>query len=995
LLLCRKTRFSLLLALFLALLSAASHAQSDTADKNQLPASEEQIPLEQPPKPDAPPDPAVRWSDGAELQTNATPHPGTDDDPDLQGQLMLLGLGSQHSQATVDGMDATVLFFQQERGRSFGHASLFPGAVQDMSFSVGNGGLGATHSGGLHMRASSLSGTREFHGKAFLCDRQNLFSAANPYSVLPVLAAGVWTPQPVNPQEMRIEWGFAAGGPVRRVQQLFWFLAYDGLDSNDPGVARVRNFTTFFTQPTQQQMQDLGARLNTTTGQATDLYNKEIELMAAEELGLVPRRESSWSLFPRLDWSHRKQQQLTAEMSLTSTDSPGGARSGRTETYGTTSFGNRSAQRGLLLLRWQGLLKPRLRQQLFIQLSSDTESESHQQPNNFENGFLNNSWGELPQVSVASSYGLTLGKPATLDRREYPGERQLQIAESLGWSRGRRSLQAGFDYRYTTDNINHLEDQTGSYDYASLTNFISDLLTYQSYGWNNSNLLQQHGCGLTGLGLWPCYAWYQQSVGPAQWRFNTADWAVFATGEWRATDRLTLSSGLRYQYQQIPNQQAALVNPDIPGTSRMPHDDKEIAPSLGLAFRPFGRRSTVLHAGFGLYYGRTPNALVLAGLTETGSARGVANYYLRPYDVAAPPFPYVFSAAPTASVKPSALFFSPHFRNPQIEQFSASLEQTLPHHHRLSVETFLSLAHELPKFIDTNINTTSVQTVTYLVQGSGGPIPIGTYTGPFYTVRINPDYQQITEVQSETNLNYWSAQLRWAHTSRSGVDFHLLYTYAKSVDGNPNENQRIGTNDPLDPLNPKAETGRSNFDQRHALSTSATLHMPHLHSAGLARAVGGVSFAPVFYWRSGLPYSMHTFGAIPVERTVSGYNLAGLAAGINGSGGDNRVPGIARNIFRSPGTYNAHARLSDRWNLSSNRRLIAEIESYNLLNHQNVTKVDTNGYEITAPGTSSSLPVLTWQSGANGKATFGQPYSSNSTADYPERRFQFNLRLEF
>jgi hypothetical protein len=968
-------------------------AQSENPDKSetgQLPASEEQ--LQTPPK-DPPPDPGGRWSDGAELHTNATAHPGTDDDPG--GQLILSGLGSHHSQAAIDGMDATVLFFQQERGRSFGHASLFPGAVQDMSFSIGNGGIGATHTGGLHMRAISMSGTREFHGKAFLYDQQNLLSAANPYSVLPALAAGVWTPQPVNPQDMRVEWGFSAGGPVRRVQQLFCFLAFDGLNYNYPGVARVRNFAKFFTPPTQQQMQYLGARLNTTTGLATDLYNKEIELLAAEELGIVPRRENSWSLFPRVDWSPRKQHQLTAEMSLSGTDSPAGARNGRTETYGTTSFGNRSSQRELLLLRWQALLTPYFRQQLAIQLSSDTESESHQQPNNFENGFLKNSWGLLPQVSVASSYGLTLGKPATLDRRAFPGERQLQIAETLGWSRGHRSVQMGFDYRYATDEINHLENQTGSYDYASLTNFISDLLTYQSYGWNNSNLLQQHGCGLTGLGLWPCYAWYQQSVGPAEWSFNTADWALFTTTEWRATNRLTLSAGLRYQYQQIPNQQSALVNPDIPGTSRMPHDGNNIAPSIGLAWSPFGRQGTVIHAGLGLFYGRTPNVMVLAGLTQTGSAKGTASYYFRPYDVAAPPFPYVFAAAPTASVKPSALYFAPHFQNPQIEQLSASIEQLFPRHNRITLDTFLSLAHELPKFIDTNINTASAQTVTYLVQSSGGPIPAGTYTGPFYTKRINSNYQQITEVQSETNLNYWAAQLRWAHTSRSGVDFHLLYTYAKSVDGNPNESQRIGTNDPLDPLNPKTEVGRSNFDQRHALSASATLHMPRLHFEELSRAVGGLSFAPVFYWRSGLPYSMHTFGAIPVERTLSGYNLIGLAAGINGSGGDNRVPTVARNIFRSPDTYSAHARLGDRWSLGSNRRLIAEVESYNLLNHQNVTKIDTNGYEITAPGVNASLPVLTWQSGANGKTTFGQPYSSNSTADYPERRFQFGLRLEF
>jgi hypothetical protein len=64
-------------------------------------------------------------------------------------------------------------------------------------------------------------------------------------------------------------------------------------------------------------------------------------------------------------------------------------------------------------------------------------------------------------------------------------------------------------------------------------------------------------------------------------------------------------------------------------------------------------------------------------------------------------------------------------------------------------------------------------------------------------------------------------------------------------------------------------------------------------------------------------------------------------------------------------------------------------EAFNLLNHQNVTNIDTAGYLIDGAASPTTLPRLTYQT------TFGSITNSNSTTLYRERQIQLALRLTF
>lgn len=127
--------------------------------------------------------------------------------------------------------------------------------------------------------------------------------------------------------------------------------------------------------------------------------------------------------------------------------------------------------------------------------------------------------------------------------------------------------------------------------------------------------------------------------------------------------------------------------------------------------------------------------------------------------------------------------------------------------------------------------------------------------------------------------------------------------------------------------------------------------------------------------------------------------IIGLGPGMNGSGGDNRVYGVGRNTFRYPEAWKADVRLSKKFILREQRELELLAESFNLFNHQNVTEIDTTGYEIES-GSSGSLPTLTYltQSTTGTAATtpaFGQPFNINATDFFRERQLQFGARLRF
>jgi hypothetical protein len=180
-----------------------------------------------------------------------------------------------------------------------------------------------------------------------------------------------------------------------------------------------------------------------------------------------------------------------------------------------------------MLGRWEAFLTPNLLAVTQGSVGRQFLTTPPENPSAFEQSLVSTAWGRLPQMTVDSRYGFTIGNPARFGPGGYPDEHLYEGQEQLSWVRGAMLIKAGFDFRHNNDATGFLRNQTGTYDYASVENFASDALAFAAFGLNGQlNPMDQHNCDQTGkvwrdsagtlhgLGYLPCYSSYTQTMGP-------------------------------------------------------------------------------------------------------------------------------------------------------------------------------------------------------------------------------------------------------------------------------------------------------------------------------------------------------------------------------------------------------------------------------------------------------------------------------------------------
>ncbi len=895
-------------------------------------------------------------------------------------------------------------------------------------------GIGTGRQGDEGEQVETRRGGNGWHGQAFLFDRQNLWGARNPFSQWvkeTTLGTGTtvpaFTPIPYSPGDIEMRWGLGAGGGHAR-KGLSWYAALDGAERNNPAVSTVKHPENFFAQPSNDEMQVLSARLDLSSANpvlgGAKAYSEMLTTLGGL-LGPSPRSSERITGFGRLDWKTGERNEFMLEGTGAESKSAGGGLRRVEETYGTHSMGGTRVSETWVQARWRAFLTPNLLAITQGSMGRQIRRMPAETPSGFEQTLLASAWRQLPQMTVDSRYGFTIGNPARFGPGSSPDEHLYEAQESLDWVRGRWLMQAGFELQHNADATSFLRNQTGTYHYAHLENFASDALVFAKYGLADAlDPMHQHNCDqrekawrdttgqLHGLGYLPCYSYYTQTLGPTEWHLSTNDWAGFVTTQWQPAKRLVMSVALRWNHQELPPPIALVNNPELPLTQKMPALGHEWSPRLSVAWGIRESRWPVLRLGYGLYGGRTSNAVVENALTQTGSLKGDLSFFMRPTDNlpgeggGAPPFPYVLGGMPGNVVKPGVAEFAPGFRDPEIQQGVAELEERLPGRILVSASAQVSLGRRLPVIEDTNYDpAANPKTITYAVKDATGKGPLKTpqITVPFFASwpltgsgRLNTNYQQIAELMSRANSTYEAAVVRVSRYAGKGLSFHTRYTYSHAMDWNPDESTQALGSSVLDPTDFEAEYGTSNLDVRHSATAMAVWHAPwRLKGLGGWLADGWI-LSGTGQFHSGLPYTMRTSGSIPRLFQTTGSTIVGLGPGMNGYGGDQRVYGVGRNTYRYPHTWKADVRLGRRFGLGHERELELLAESFNLFNHQNVTEVETTGYTIEPGSVSGSLPTLNFLTGLKlGQTDFGLPLNVNAVDWYRERQFDFGLRLRF
>jgi hypothetical protein len=136
-------------------------------------------------------------------------------------------------------------------------------------------------------------------------------------------------------------------------------------------------------------------------------------------------------------------------------------------------------------------------------------------------------------------------------------------------------------------------------------------------------------------------------AGLTQWEFS---W--FIQDDWRLRRNLTLSLGLRHEFQTHLS------------------DKVNVAPRLGVAWSPGGSRSTVIRGGLGLFYDRLPEGVVLNVFRYSRDQRQ--------FIILNPEYPNPFEGGELRGRPPTLRTFSSELNAPYAMQATMSVERQLP-----------------------------------------------------------------------------------------------------------------------------------------------------------------------------------------------------------------------------------------------------------------------------------------------------------------------------
>src|SRR5579864_4711595 len=861
-----------------------------------------------------------RWSSFAVLT------PGVVANSSGFGLLSFRGISTLLNNNTVDGADNNQAFFSEERGRTRAGYSTPKVAIEEFQVNTSNYSAEYGRSAGGVVNTVTKSGTNNIHGEGYFYDRDNDWGAANAFTAINVQTApGVFTSQNFKPTDWRKRAGTGIGGDLIK-DKLFWFVSFDWYKRNFPGVAVASNPNVFFATPSAATISTLATRLGVTTAQATTIYNNDLAGLNTMT-GIVPRTGAQNILFPKLDWTINSKNHASFSFNRMRWSSPAGIQTQATVTRGIASFGNDFVKDTWGVAKLDTFLTNNFGNEIRFQYGRDFEFEFAQPPTPYELANLvnapsfTNPLGLPPTVSITN--GFTFGVPNFLNRSSFPDESRMQIADTMTWTHSKHTFKYGVDMSHVNDNSQNLFNGFGSYSYASLLNYFSDL--------NKQNTCSGK----------PCYSSFSQGLGLPGLEFASNDYAIFAQDDWKILPRLSLSFGLRYEYQQMPKVIASLVNPAIPQTGQLPTDHNNFGPRVGFAWDVTGKGKTVLRGGYGIYYGRIINSTIFNALISTGMPGSQVSLSFTPTSTGAPVFPAILTGLNGAGR--NVTFFDHHFQNPQIHQMDLTLERDLGWGTVVSASYLGSLGRELPNFADTNICTSTSQTtvlasgaagppcaapgtLTYNVIG-GGPISVATITEPIFKQRVDARFGSLTDIFSGTNSSYHALVLQVNHRMSHNLQFGANYTWSHAIDFGQNQSTFSDTNDLLIPFNILAEKGNSIYDVPNRFVANAVMTSPWKRNGWAGWFVNNWELDPIFSIQNGLPFSL----------TTAGTPAGAIGSSINGSGGANRIDVIGRNTFRLPTTWVQDLRLAKY--LSVREKLKVELlgDFFNIANKQNVT----------------------------------------------------------
>ncbi len=401
--------------------------------------------------------------------------------------------------------------------------------------------------------------------------------------------------------------------------------------------------------------------------------------------------------------------------------------------------------------------------------------------------------------------------------------------------------------------------------------------------------------------------------------FNT--YGFYAQDDYRATDRLTLNLGLRYEFRSDFSEQygrfANVQNIQTSTNSTMGQlmtnpSYKNFSPRVGFAWDMFGNGKTAVRGGFGVYYD-LGNYGALLTQNPTGMVPFVANTTVQNTTNAVLTLPLVFSGAGAGRSLQTNDY---NAKSPYSLEFNMTVSQQLPFGVGLDISYVgrrgLNLytgmegnpvrpiagtgVNGIPAQYNVTDGQKGCQNNTIPVDANGVPQPftIGGVaipsTDPRYPCRINPYF---TSAQFFTNAaSSWYNALQvnvTKHLSR-GLMFQAAYTYSRATDDTQgmrfnddcggNSGSAFGQN----PGQLKMDWGLSCYDVPQAVHFNLLYHLPNLTSNAFeSKVTNGWWVSGIVSVQGGSPFRAiinndRSFSGIITQSNIMSANLNTVAS---------------------------------------------------------------------------------------------------------------------
>ncbi|MEO8130602.1 MAG: hypothetical protein ABI822_26105, partial [Bryobacteraceae bacterium] len=420
-----------------------------------------------------------------------------------------------------------------------------------------------------------------------------------------------------------------------------------------------------------------------------------------------------------------------------------------------------------------------------------------------------------------------------------PNSQVFTVFDNASWVKGRHRISFGGNLERV--NLRHEVAFTPQGSFTFTGQFTQ--------GFNGTSQITGTGSAVADYLLgWTASASAQARVTPTYRRGWW--WAGYVNDDFQVSKNLTLNLGVRYQLQEpLIEKYDHIAELDFStGTQRFagqngvprglyPADKNHWAPRVGLAWRPSGSEKTAVRASYGIFYDRLPgNDQSWQGISPP---LNVGQSFTTP-DPVVPSvnITQLFPAPDLSSPLPLGqfLFNLQGRRSPYLQQWTLSVQQSLPWDVFLEVAYVGSKGTKLSKRYDRNVVQTLLQ------------------PGDTRTVQQRKPYPSLGFILSDegaglSSYNALQTSLRKAYTG--GLMFMVSHSWGRSLDTDSYDGKATRFYHPGD-----NDYGRSIFDVKQRFVASVNYTIPWGNNAkGPARfVVGGWELNSIVALQTGLPF---------------------------------------------------------------------------------------------------------------------------------------------